>query len=490
MPINLLPPAVRELATLTLGIDFDADHPIRMTALQYSVVCYSLALTTGDAEEFFLIVQTLLKATRKEDLNYDCFGNNSNVVHLAAFMGLRNVIELLMLHGADVSLLNGQGLSSCDIAHAIKPANTESPSMSASEESSETGSIILETKVLDYFGFQGDEDHGSSEEDVEDDSLTAVDRSWDSSEHTLKLDPDTDDHNSTTTPEYTSPQLFHLSFDNDIVVPERTYRETSSIPSLDQVYLSHSVSNTRTHGILDHDHLDPFNPESFFEVSSDDEEDLYSTSLLYQINQLRSPAWDSPSPLHSVMRHDRRFGFPSATYFDYLSTLRLIPRCPARSDSARKTVRWEEVKEVIVFRRHLHESIKPESDEEAEKEEIAAFQRTWAYHEHGLDPSYFLDECELPYDSVCPITPFEASSTSVEEDEEEDMPFGSCHTGSANVYYSEESSSTELAKIAARKCASDASEAIEEIPRGIIFVTKHEGSSRCPPHHSSPSARI
>lgn len=61
MPSNLLPLAVRELATLTLGISFDADLPIRMTALQYSVVCYSLALATGAAEENFSIVQTLLK---------------------------------------------------------------------------------------------------------------------------------------------------------------------------------------------------------------------------------------------------------------------------------------------------------------------------------------------------------------------------------------------------------------------------------------------
>lgn len=61
MPGDLLPPAVRELATLTLGIDFDADHSIRMTALQYSVVCYSLALETGAAEKKFSIVETLLK---------------------------------------------------------------------------------------------------------------------------------------------------------------------------------------------------------------------------------------------------------------------------------------------------------------------------------------------------------------------------------------------------------------------------------------------
>jgi len=62
MPSDLFPPAVREFATLTLGIDFNADLSIKMTALQYSIVCYSLALATGAAEENFSIVETLLKA--------------------------------------------------------------------------------------------------------------------------------------------------------------------------------------------------------------------------------------------------------------------------------------------------------------------------------------------------------------------------------------------------------------------------------------------
>ncbi|KAG0340349.1 hypothetical protein BG000_000125 [Podila horticola] len=565
MPSNLLPPAVRELATLTLGIDFDADNFIRMTALQYSVVCYSLALATGAAEENFSIVQTLLNVTRKEDLNYDCFGNNSNVVHLAAFLDLHNIIELLMLHGADASLHNGQGLSTSDIINAVKAANAVFSSVSTSEESSETGSIILETNVLDYFGFQGDEDQGSREEDVEDDSLTAVDRSWDSSECTPKLDPDANDYNSTTASEYTSPQLYRMSFDNDNAPPTRTFRETCAIPPLNHMYLSESIDSSQTHGILDHDHPDLFDPELFLGESSDEDE-LYSTSLLYKIHQLRSPAWNRPSSLCSVMRHGRRFGFPSTTYFDYLSTLGVIPRSPARSDSARKIVRWEEVKEIIVFRRHLHESTEPESGEEAEEEEIAAFRRAWVYQEHGLEPAYFRDECESPNDTICRKSPFEASNTSVVEDEEEDrasksvssgnnfyglsqinastndlpaqgassakapvldrplpripvwqesqastfLPTGKRRnslqrrtppppklsldtqeqksanpvmvwqpqpeSGSPNVYCIEESSSAELAKIASRECVSDASEDIEEIPRGIASITMHKGS--------------
>ncbi|KAG0093670.1 hypothetical protein BGZ92_003572 [Podila epicladia] len=529
MPSNLFPPAVRELATLTLGIDFDADRPIKMTALQYSVVCYSLALATGAAEEFFSIVQTLLKAIRKEDLTYDCFGSNSNVVHLAAFLELHNIIELLILHGADASHLNGQGLSPCDIMDAVKAAKTAFPS-STSEDSSDTASVMLESKALDYFGFQGNEDQGSSEDDVEDDNLTAVNRSWDLSDYTPKLDLDTDENYSTTTFEYTSPRLYHLSFDNDKAPPTRTCRETSTILPL--AYLSHSISNTRTHGTTGHDHPDSFDPESFLAESSD-ENDVYSTSLLYQIRQLRSPAWDRPSPLTSSMRHDRRFGLPSVSYFDYLSTLCLTPRSPARSDSTCTTVHWEDVKEIIVFRRHLHESTESESDEEAEEEEIAAFQRTSVYQEHGLDPANLLDECASPYDAVCPMTPFKANGFSVVEDKEEDRPFNSLssgnsgflqanastndlqsqtkinqscigmavsarikyylqyHTGPPNVYYcSEESSSAELAKITICECASDAGEAIEEIPRGTVFVTKREGSNRIPFHHSSAGAWI
>ncbi|KAG0362255.1 hypothetical protein BG005_006241 [Podila minutissima] len=477
MPSNLLPLAVRELATLTLGISFDADLPIRMTALQYSVVCYSLALATGAAEENFSIVQTLLKATRKEDLNYDCFGNNSNVVHLAAFLDLYNIIELLILHGADASHVNGQGLSACDIMDAVKAAKTVFPSISTSDDSSETGSIILETKILDYFGFQGDEDQGNSEDDVEDDSLTAVNRSWDSSDYMPKLDPDADENYSTTAFEYTAPRLYHLSFDNDKTPPTRTYLETSAILPLDYTYLSHSISNTQTHGTPDHDQLDPFDPESFL-VESSDEDDLYSTSLLYQICQPRSPVWDRSSPLNSAMRHDRRFGLPSATYFDYLSTLCLIPRSPARSDSARKTVRWEEAKEIIVFRRHLHESTDPESDDEAEEEEIAAFQRTSVYQEHGLDPAYSLDECASPYDAVCPMTPFEASGMSVEEDEEEDRLFDSVSSGNNGYGLSQTNASTNDLQ---SQYVSSAKASVLDRPLPRIPVGQESETSTLPP---------
>lgn len=337
-----------------------------------------------------------------------------------------------MLHGADASLHNGQGLSTSDIINAVKAANAAFSSVSTSEESSETGSIILETNVLDYFGFQGDKDQGSREEDVEDDSLTAVDRSWDSSEYTPKLDPDANDYNSTTASEYTSPQLYRMSFDNDNAPPTRTYRETCAIPPLNHMYLSESIDSSQTHGILGHDHPDLFDPELFLGESSDEDE-LYSTSLLYKIHQLRSPASNRPSSLCSVMRHGRRFGFPSTTYFDYLSTLGVIPRSPARSDCARKIVRWEEVKEIIVFRRHLHESTEPESGEEAEEEEVAAFRRAWVYQEHGLEPAYFQDECESPNDTICRKSLFEASNTSVEEDEEDDRSSKSVSSG--NNFY-------------------------------------------------------
>ncbi|KAI9232777.1 MAG: hypothetical protein BYD32DRAFT_474970 [Podila humilis] len=413
MPGDLLPPAVHELATLTLGIDFDADHSIRMTALQYSV-------------------------TRKEDLNFDCFGNNSNVFHLAAFLDLRDIIELLMMHGVDSSLLNGQGLSSSDIIDAVKAANAVFPSIGSSEDFSETGSIISETKALDYFGFRGDEDHGGSE-DIEDDSLTIMDRSWDSSEYPSKWNPCSYEQNTTSFEsslvghhDYTSPRIYHLSFDSEKTPPTRTFGETSAIPSLDHIYLAQSIFNTQTLGPLDHYHADSFDPESFNEEPSD-ENDLYSTSFLYKIRQLPSPAWDRPSKLYSAMRHDRRFGFPSATYVDYLSSLSLIPRAPTRVDSFHKVVHWDEGKEIIVFRRHLQESTELESNEESDEEAIAAFQQTWVYHELGLDLAYFLDESGPAYDSIPSMMSFDPSDTSVEDDEEEDRSLDSA--SSVNSFY-------------------------------------------------------
>src|ERR1700744_3535321 len=101
-----------------------------------------------------------------------------------------------MMHGPDSSLLNGQGLSPSDIIDAVKAANAVFPSIGSSEDFSETGSIISETKALDYFGFRGDEDHGGSE-DIEDDSLTIVDRSWDSSEYPSKWNPCSYEQNTT-----------------------------------------------------------------------------------------------------------------------------------------------------------------------------------------------------------------------------------------------------------------------------------------------------
>lgn len=343
-----------------------------------------------------------------------------------------------MMHGADSSLLNGQGLSPSDIIDAVKAANTVFPSIGPSEDSSETASITSETKVLDYFGFREDKDHGGSE-DIEDDSLTIVDRSWDSSEYPSKLDPYSYEQNTTTSFEnslvghhdYTSPRIYHLSFDNEKTPPTRTLRETSAIPSLDHIYLAQSICNTQDLGPLDHYHVDPFDPESFYEEPSD--ENSYSTSFLYKIRQLPSPAWDRPSNLYSAMRHDRRFGFPSATYFDYLSSLSLIPRAPARVDSVHKAVRWDEGKEIIVFRRHLQESTELESDEGSDEEAIASFQQTWVYHELGLDIAYFLDESGSAYDSIPSMMSFDPSDTSVEYDEEEDRSFDSA--SSVNSFY-------------------------------------------------------
>ncbi|KAF9210303.1 hypothetical protein BGZ59_009613 [Podila verticillata] len=133
------------------------------------------------------------------------------------------------------------------------------------------------------------------------------------------------------------------------------------------------------------------------------------------------------------MRHDRRFGFPSATYVDYLSSLSLIPRAPTRVDSFHKVVHWDEGKEIIVFRRHLQESTELESNEESDEEAIAAFQQTWVYHELGLDLAYFLDESGPAYDSIPSMMSFDPSDTSVEDDEEEDRSLDSA--SSVNSFY-------------------------------------------------------
>lgn len=390
-----------------------------------------------------------------------------------------------MMHGADSSLPNGQGLSPSDIMNAVKVVNGVFPSISPSEDASETESNISETKALDYFGFRGYEDHGGSE-DIEDDSLTIVDRSWDSSEYPSKLDPDSYEHNTTTSFEnslvghhdYTSPRIYHLSFENEKTPPTRTFRETSAIPTLDHIHFAQSICDAQAHGPLDHNHLDPFDPKSLYEESSD-EDDLYSTSLLYKIRQLRSPACDKPSPLYSAMRHDRRFGIPSGTYFDYLSGLSLIPRAPTRIDSVHKAVRWDEGKEIIVFRRHLQESTEPESDEESDEEAIAAFQQTWVYHELVLDLAYFLDESGSAYDSIPSMTCLDSSDTSVDDDDEEDKSFDSAP--SVNSFYGLSQTNASTNDLRQASGASGAKSTIIDRPLPKIPAVEESETSTLPP---------
>ncbi|KAG0337611.1 hypothetical protein BG004_007571 [Podila humilis] len=408
-----------------------------MSALQYSIVCYSVSLASSNTEDKLAIVEMLLDISRKRNLDSDTFGNLSNAAHLAAFLNLHNVLRLLESHGADTAIVNGLGLSPYEIADAITETSLMHsssefhPSNGPFDDSSEAGSINLESRVLESLGLYSESDIPDVYRYEDADTFVVVDNCWDTSSYPQKLyadvpstvhsHPASVEHSPDINPDYTTPRVFHLSFDNQDQSRSRSpFRETCAIPSLDHLYQNQPQTSTHDGACFDHDNLDYCDSD---ELSDDNDTDLFTSSSLHLIHNPHALACDRSPELLSAMKHNRRFGIPTDPYFEYISALRLIARTARPRDASLRNIHWYPIKQIIVFRRHLHESPEDLCDRKANEQDISSFTRTWVYQEHGLDPFYDSDVSEFPYItpkpliSYQPVADFAEDSGDIEEDD-------------------------------------------------------------------------
>ncbi|ORZ39867.1 hypothetical protein BCR44DRAFT_1216849 [Catenaria anguillulae PL171] len=107
----------KELAIAKKRGDFKYPKDLDLESLKFmggyigSVTGLQLAILLGhDA-----IAKDILDSTFKEQLN-ETFGGNNTALHLAAFLGARDIVKLLLERGADRSIKNGKGFTPVDIA--------------------------------------------------------------------------------------------------------------------------------------------------------------------------------------------------------------------------------------------------------------------------------------------------------------------------------------------------------------------------------------
>ncbi|KAF9429758.1 hypothetical protein BGZ94_009590 [Podila epigama] len=426
-------------ASCVLGVTFEPSGQfVTLTALQFSLLCYATSLGKTNTEGHLQSIRRLLRATSSCQVNYDFFGNNSNVVHLAAFLHLGDMLELLLIHGGDITLLNGCGLSPRDIVEngggtqIVQLLSGSFTSVSTSSDDTE-----IESRALGYFDYRIG--HDSNDKDGEDDSLTAADSSWDLTDHSTKYDDSSMtngvhfDNAPTTTYRQASPPL-HDDMDDTIRSKNIAFRETRAIPLLNHIYLdSFSGTSQSIHNFpyYKDDTLTSESPagdsesesESRSESEFDNDEDSSSASSLSKVFNKDSPNGELPRPLYSAMRPDRRFGCPTANYLEYLSTLDQRPRTSAQHGGLnQKSIQWNPLKKIIVFKRHLTSDDVDDDDDDDDDEDtdeddqhsILSFQRTWVYLEH--EPTMLQDEPDAIHPSDNPLTPGTPSSLAPQND--------------------------------------------------------------------------
>ncbi|KAG0363118.1 hypothetical protein BGZ54_008317 [Gamsiella multidivaricata] len=121
VPMDCIPVTLRGKATTLLGMNFgdSSSSPdfMALSVLQFSILSLYNGHTT-EAEMREEAVVMLVKASSAADINGNCFGNASNVLHLAAFLGMMTALNLLIVSGGDPLITNGFGLNAHDIVEA------------------------------------------------------------------------------------------------------------------------------------------------------------------------------------------------------------------------------------------------------------------------------------------------------------------------------------------------------------------------------------
>ncbi|KAF9953054.1 hypothetical protein BGZ70_000379, partial [Mortierella alpina] len=454
---------LRDKAAMFMGIEFESEtkpHPktrpspfITMTVLQLSVLSQYAGLL-ADAGEREAAVEMLLEVFTPEDLNGNPFADGNNVMHLAAFLQLRHTLDLLVAHGGDPWLKNGRGLTAYDILLAV----TDDDFASAIYLQKDASSFRTVQATGDTLPSSLPIQHKIREAAIAEDVDTtkaglhqvnsaiplrtrgpARMRQHGAAHEGASIQLDIND----------GPQVFQLTFGQDSGAGVSSQAETrprcyiprrfdAALEGFDEV----EEENDDSIRLVEQDAIDlDQRRQSFYhhqhyhyDHSSSDESDTESDTALYEdqtcYHKMRSNRHGTRAamPLYSILK--RPAGWPPQdmspeqrhayqAYQAYVATLHLLPtRNTGRSDQSfststagggsqedKKRVRWQPVKKVRIFRRHLYH----QSDDDSQEDEPAVSEQ---FEEPVED--HTLAVFDSPYDSVRPVTPSAHFSSPVE----------------------------------------------------------------------------
>ncbi|KAF9186493.1 hypothetical protein BGZ50_002425 [Haplosporangium sp. Z 11] len=439
---DCIPDDLRKMAKTILGIEFagigransknsKASSFMPMTVLQLSVLVQYTSLRS-EADQRQAVVKMLVKVFSPDEINGNAFGNNCNVLHLAAFLRMRETLDLIIAHGGDPLIENGCGLSALEILQAVTAKGFDIEKI-LEEKAMSFRNLFngkCETAVPGSYLTQGCIGVGREAAVMEEVDIEKLEADSQHDDSSLELDMDD------------NPQVFHLTFDdkpdNGPLVLNSNRRSASRLydaPSADgnesEGDLEDSVRLVEQDAsCIDH-HLQYsyyINDTSEAESDPDPDPESYQDPTYYfrcmslaqrkkRIFPLSSILKDTPGWPPEDMTPRQELGFRA--YREYLSTLQVQPklrRSPLTSPvteaaasadggviatTKRTTVRWEPIKKIRVFQRHSQ--YQPNEDEALHTEQ----------YEHYEEP--IVDRAESPsspYDFVRPMTPIEPSPSS------------------------------------------------------------------------------
>ncbi|KAF9917767.1 hypothetical protein BX616_011358 [Lobosporangium transversale] len=392
---DYFPKELQAKAAILLGVvyaDPSVASPgsIAMTVLGFSILSQN-AGQSANASEQETIVQMLVNELSSEQINKDYFGDKSNAVHLAAFLGMKSTLDLLISKGGDLGLQNGCGLNAYDILEAVKLDDRELVELLRQQP----GVDSLKKRLgKDAESFRNHipsitlaRPHHLNRPE-KDDNIGLKDRSLSNELVGSRI--------SLLNPNDTAEQYYNLLSNN---INDEVFNDRRAISEANKTLAFTSQYPIDQQGLLklsevqdddDFDYLNAIDPEAV---------EPYQDLTCYQRIIVRRPLMDAPKPIRSVLknRNDRQQGPEPVleaqiaaykAYDDYIAKLQIQTHCHTpqvnsntkealknQTDSGfddgrvlalkkSKAVQWESVKNVRIFQRHMV----PEAGSEIEDE--------------------------------------------------------------------------------------------------------------------------
>ncbi|KAG0046949.1 hypothetical protein BGZ83_007898 [Gryganskiella cystojenkinii] len=147
-----IPSGLRDRAKSLLGIEFGPNAGscfMDMTPLQFAILVQRASTTddrhqSSEADESRVrIIDLLLEDQTPEEVTRHSLGDNSNVLHLAAFLGLKGTLERLVQFGCDPSVKNGLGFNAIEIMSVMDPSEKEEKEEEREQQQTSPGEDAL-----------------------------------------------------------------------------------------------------------------------------------------------------------------------------------------------------------------------------------------------------------------------------------------------------------------------------------------------------------